>query len=807
MRKTYLVLIAVVVALALVAACGGPEEKKAKFFGKAKELFERGDLVKARLEAKNALQIDPKFAEGYSLLGQIEMQAGDFKAAYGSFGKAVELKPELLPAQVELGKLLLISGAPDKAMEKAEVVLAKEPANPEALMLKGSALLAQRQLDDAARIFEGMLQNGVKKPEVYLALATAQAQGNNLARAEKTLQDGIAANKDAVALHMGLAKFYSDTKQPEKAVSAMRKVIELQPDQPMHKFNLASLLWDDGRQAAAIDMVAELLAKDPANEDMRETAARFYLSKNQLLEAAKVLEAGIEKEPKSFKLRLLLGEVYLNQNQPRKAVDTLEACLKLSNDPANPGIIQAKTLLARVHMLMRQTDKAEAYVNEVIKDNPRSIESHLTKGDIFLVKGDGVNAAAEFRTVVSEQPQFIPGYLRLAGAHVLNQELDLAVSVLQNALRVDPKSKEVLQTLSRVYALKKNNSAAEEQLRKIVDLYPNEPAARADLGDFLASSNKTAEARETYKTIIQRDPQNPLGYLKLSRLYRFEKKPQEALAALEEGYRHNQVSGEILSELIQGYIQQKRHDAAIAVCRKRIAENPQDVFALNLLGWVYTDMKNFQEAEGSLQKAIEMQPLWPAPHTNLANLYLLQGRKAEAAANFEAAINANPRDPAGYLSLALLYERDKDFPNAMKVYERALKENPSFWFAANNLAFLLAETSTKKEDLTRAKDLAEEAIKQRPNEPALIDTLGWVYFRMGDYGQGARPDRAGSRRRAGCGCAELPHGRGADETRAEGCGPGEAQEGAGRKRRLPRPGGCGAADEGAGVRELKRAQS
>jgi len=41
MRKTYLVLIAVVVALALVAACGGPEEKKAKFLGKAKELFER----------------------------------------------------------------------------------------------------------------------------------------------------------------------------------------------------------------------------------------------------------------------------------------------------------------------------------------------------------------------------------------------------------------------------------------------------------------------------------------------------------------------------------------------------------------------------------------------------------------------------------------------------------------------------------------------------------------------------------------------------------------------------------------------
>ena len=146
-------------------------------------------------------------------------------------------------------------------------------------------------------------------------------------------------------------------------------------------------------------------------------------------------------------------------------------------------------------------------------------------------------------------------------------------------------------------------------------------------------------------------------------------------------------------------------------------------------------MKNFQEAEGALKKAIAMQPLWPAPHTNLANLYLVQGRKKEAVEKFESALTANPKDPAGYLSLALLYERDKDFPNAMKVYERALKENPGFWFAANNLAFLTAETATKKEDLGRAKTLAEDAIKMQPNQPALVDTLGWVYFRMGDIGQ------------------------------------------------------------------------
>ena len=48
MRKTTLALVAVIVAAGLLLACGGPEEKKGKFFGKAKELFERGDRAKPR---------------------------------------------------------------------------------------------------------------------------------------------------------------------------------------------------------------------------------------------------------------------------------------------------------------------------------------------------------------------------------------------------------------------------------------------------------------------------------------------------------------------------------------------------------------------------------------------------------------------------------------------------------------------------------------------------------------------------------------------------------------------------------------
>jgi len=71
----------------------------------------------------------------------------------------------------------------------------------------------------------------------------------------------------------------------------------------------------------------------------------------------------------------------------------------------------------------------------------------------------------------------------------------------------------------------------------------------------------------------------------------------------------------------------------------------------------------------------------------------------------------------------------------MLVYERALKQNKDFWFAANNLAFLLSEQSDKSEDFKRAESLAKSALRLRPGDPSIMDTLGWVNYRLGDYKQ------------------------------------------------------------------------
>ena len=73
------------IALSLLAACGSPDDKKAAFFAKGKELMEKEDYVKAELEFKNAIQIDPEYADAYYMLAQVSMKRKLFQNAFKFF--------------------------------------------------------------------------------------------------------------------------------------------------------------------------------------------------------------------------------------------------------------------------------------------------------------------------------------------------------------------------------------------------------------------------------------------------------------------------------------------------------------------------------------------------------------------------------------------------------------------------------------------------------------------------------------------------------------------------------------------------
>jgi tetratricopeptide (TPR) repeat protein len=77
-----------------------------------------------------------------------------------------------------------------------------------------------------------------------------------------------------------------------------------------------------------------------------------------------------------------------------------------------------------------------------------------------------------------------------------------------------------------------------------------------------------------------------------------------------------------------------------------------------------------------------------------------------------------------------LYDAQKKFDLSEKQYREVLRIDDTFAPAANNLAFLLADQSKK---LDEALMLAQKAKERLPEDPSIMDTLGWVYYKRGLY--------------------------------------------------------------------------
>ena len=359
----------------------------------------------------------------------------------------------------------------------------------------------------------------------------------------------------------------------------------------------------------------------------------------------------------------------------------------------------------------------------------------MIKGRLRLMAGDGLNAIGAFRTVVAEKPEFTPAYIHMSQAHLVNQEPALALDTLRRALKNNPQSQEIRVALARLHASRKEFDQAEALLREALETNPDDHRVRADLGDLLVMSGHLDEAHREYRLIETKAPTLPVGYIKQAQLYLRQKAPRQAVTVLETGAVRNPESVPLFTSLVSVYLAIEDFDRAAALCRDMIGRHPQNPIPLNAMGNVLMARKDYAQAQDAFEKAIALQPLWQPPHNGLARAYLAQNNTAEAIKQLETSIRENSRNTAAFMTLGHLYEQQKDYARARRVYEKALQSNPNLWPAANNLAFLISETSPPETDLTHAADLARLALKQQPDNPVVLDTVGWIHYRQGNLPQ------------------------------------------------------------------------
>ena len=108
-------------------ACGGPQERKAQYRAKAQDYIQAGNFPKARVALRNVLKIDPKDAEAYFLVAQVEEKEKNWRNAVANYQQVVDLVPNHKEALIILAKYYLEAKLTEEVGRRADRVLATRP--------------------------------------------------------------------------------------------------------------------------------------------------------------------------------------------------------------------------------------------------------------------------------------------------------------------------------------------------------------------------------------------------------------------------------------------------------------------------------------------------------------------------------------------------------------------------------------------------------------------------------------------------------------------------------------------------------
>lgn len=399
----------------------------------------------------------------------------------------------------------------------------------------------------------------------------------------------------------------------------------------------------------------------------------------------------LQRYPGNYYATKLLIEILLAEGSLHAAEAELQ---KLEDLP--PDDTESFLLKGKLHLLARRPNQAAGFFQKAIDDFPKHSLAHYLKGAALLQQGHIYLARKRFVRALALAPLYTEAELALAGVALYQDDLSTALEYAERVLQREPVNTRAGMIQGIVRLLRADYDGAARAFRQAERLAPNPDAARYFQAETASRSGHADQALQLYRRILK---QNPL-YADVSRAY------TRLLAA-------NDRLGEA-EAFFAGLSHMTRHAG----------------YASAFLGTIHKIQGDLEQAEQDWLAALESASCPPAVYSALAGLYQSTEQPRREQAILERFLAEHPALSRAALQLAAHYYETGEHEQAVGVLEKSLRCNPDDPFLLSNVAWLLLQ---KDSDLLRALSLAQEAYRRAPQEPAVVDTLGWAYFKKKLY--------------------------------------------------------------------------
>lgn len=365
----------------------------------------------------------------------------------------------------------------------------------------------------------------------------------------------------------------------------------------------------------------------------------------------------------------------------QQSLDLLQGALQ-----KNPDMAILKYHLALTYHDMKQYDKALSIYG--IIENDSVVKSPLLYSDIasaYFGMGNNDKFVEYMRRSITEFPEDLNQYSKLASYYKDQNQLDSAIEILNEGLKIEPRYADYFNSLAIIDHLKGD-------VQGEFDLYQ-----KAISYDFLYGAGHYNLAL-LYEE-IRNDLQDALTEARIA----LEIDPTPSRTALVMS---------IYAELGQSAQSSKYENQLLSMSNI-------DASSYNSLGLKYMDANNYIKAETYLRKAIATDPTMPNPYNNLGIVLASTGRADESAVSYKKAIGLNPNYANAYSNLGIYYTGKKQYSQAIDSFNAAIKLNPNLWRPYQSIAYVYGLMN----DRVKEKYYYQRAIDSGCTDPAVISRL------------------------------------------------------------------------------------
>jgi tetratricopeptide (TPR) repeat protein len=715
--------------------CGGKEARKAKYTSLAQQYMEEENWPKARVALRNVLKIDPQNSEAYFLYAQVEEKEKNWRNAFSNYLKVVELEPDHLEALKRLGRFYLEGGMPDKTSEVADRILAQHPGDPVAEALKAAVLAKQGRMAQATAKAEEVNRRHPDDPDAAIVLAFLYASEQRWDRSEKVLERALRADPQNILLLVNLGNTLVQTERLDEAEGIFKRIVEAEPRVFEHRMRLAVLYEREKKPKQAEAVLREGIRLEPEDEQRWLALAELLITRRDIQKEETFLLEASKALPDSMKIRFALGKLYEMTDRADKAREIYKEMID-EKGKLPPGL-EAQVKLASLELAEGKQEAAQERIDSVLKENPQSSDALILHGKMALAQGDGKEAVQSFRTVLKDQPQMAEVQTLLGQAYLSVGEKTLARESLEKAISLNGKLWDAHRILARVDFSEGRRREARTHLDQILKDMPRDLDTLSILTDLQAADQDWHGAEATLNRMREEGLNSYILSMAEGNLNRAQKKWDKAVAAYDKALAQQPEAPDPLFAILRIELDQRRVEQAHARLQQILSARPDHPYAHGMLGEVLLVKKDWEGAEQEFQEAVRLKPDWITPWMDRVSLKLVQGKTSEAVGVLETALKANPKSTDLRMMLASTLTKTDKVDRAIAEYEKILKDRPQMLLAANNLAMLLTDKKGDPESLKRAFSLTQGFEKNAP-DPAFLDTLGWVYVKMGQGEEAVR---------------------------------------------------------------------